>query len=716
MKSQSLSFKTIRFSLIGSALLLLSPTLSAQLVKPDTKIELVSEVTSVAEGESFAIALHLEPKKGWHIYWINAGDNGYPPRLDEGWFHPENFTIEELQFPAPHFVPFQDTMSYGYDDSTLFIADVVTPRSFDGDVTISATIGWLACDDSTCVPEDSEVSITLPKGDGSINREWEARFSAARAEHPTEMDWSATFTTTDTEVVFNVEIPSGVSLLHDVWFFPESEKLINHAAEQTIYVTDDQIRIKTVAGSHYDSYDEFHALLQTIPEPGNRSQSYRIHATRVDQLPNTKFISAKARTPVNFGTENFTIPVSENAVEEFFAAFLFAFLGGLVLNVMPCVLPILSLKALSVAELTGTDAKAANIAGWSYTAGVILCFQVLAILLILLRAGGLELGWGFQLQDPVTVALLALLVVVVGFNFSGLFEIRGSFANLGGLTSKLTNMRGTGDFFTGLLAVLIASPCTVPGMSLAAGYALAQPWPLLLTIFLGLGIGFALPYLLVTLAPPIRRLLPKPGAWMDTFRKLLAFPLYGTAIWLVFVLGSQAGNMAVVTFLSIGLITAFALWTWTRGRETSRVSWHIVAGLSTAGIIAIFVWLPPAPASTVTTVPEYEWSVVEVERRHTEDKPIFAYFTADWCVSCKWNERVALKSKKVQAYFEENEFIVFVGDWTSYDAEIKRELEKHDRAGVPLYLYYEPGGDINNPKVLPALLTPNSVISHCSLE
>lgn len=707
---------TSLISAISVVLLCFTTTLHGQLEKPDTSIELVSEVTSVAEGEPFSIALHLEPKEGWHIYWINGGDAGYAPRMKEGWVHPENFVIEELQFQAPHFVPFMQLMSYGYDDSTLFIADVITPESFDGDVTISAKVDWLACDDATCVPEKGEVSITLPKGDGSINSEWEARFSAARAEHPTEMDWNATFTTTDTEVVLEVVIPSGITLLHDVWFFPEVEKLINHAAEQTIHVSDERIRIKTAAGSLYDSFDGFHALLQTIPEPENRSQSYRIRASRVDELPSTKFTSAKARTPLNFGTENFTVPALESAVKQFFAAFLFAFLGGLVLNVMPCVLPILSLKALSVAELTGTDAKAANIAGWSYTAGVLLCFQILAILLILLRAGGLELGWGFQLQDPITVALLALLVIVVGFNFSGLFEIRGSFANLGGLTNKLTNMRGTGDFFTGLLAVLIASPCTVPGMSLAAGYALAQPWPLLLTIFLGLGIGFALPYLLVTLAPPIRRLLPKPGAWMDTFRKLLAFPLYGTAIWLVFVLGSQAGNMAVVTFLSIALIAAFALWAWTRGRETSKVSWHTIAGLGAAGIVAIFVWIPPVPAGADTTVPELEWSVAEVERQHAEGKPIFAYFTADWCVSCKWNERVALKSKKVQQYFEENEFIVFVGDWTSYDAEIKRELEKHDRAGVPLYLYYEPDGDINKPTVLPALLTPNTVISHCSLE
>ncbi|MXZ44754.1 MAG: hypothetical protein F4Z01_07265 [Gammaproteobacteria bacterium] len=316
------------------------------------------------------------------------------------------------------------------------------------------------------------------------------------------------------------------------------------------------------------------------------------------------------------------------------------------------------------------------------------------------------------------------MVIVVAFNFSGLFEIRGTFANLGGLTSKLTNMRGTGDFFTGLLAVLIASPCTVPGMSLAAGYALAQPWPLLLTIFLGLGFGFALPYLLVTLVPPLRRLLPKPGAWMETFRKLLAFPLYATAIWLISVLGSQAGINGTVMFLSVVLVAAFALWSWTRGRETSKMSWHVVATLSVATVVAMYVWLPPTTVANThgtsgtvgTFANEVAWSVEEVERQHAEGKPIFAYFTADWCISCKANERVALKSKKVQRYFEENEFAVLVGDWTSKSADIKRELEKHDRAGVPLYLYYKPGGNINKPAILPAILTPNIVIKNTSLE
>ena len=678
--------------------------------KPDTSIELVSEVSSVAEGETFSIALHLEPKEGWHIYWINGGDAGYPPRMKEGWVHPENFTIGDLQFEAPHFVPLLTQIQYGYEDSTLFIANVDAPETFDGEVTISAKVDWLACDDSTCVPEKGEVSLTLPKGDGSIDSEWHTRFNQSRSLHPLAVDWISTFTSTETQVVLDVEIPEASSLVHDVWFFPEVEKLIDHAAAQTIRVSDGRVRIQTVAGASYDKYDEFYALLQTVPDAENRSQSYRIKITRTDTLPSAKLSFGNTRTPLDFGVEE------TSASQAFFTAFLFAFLGGLVLNVMPCVLPILSLKALSVAELTGSDAKAANIAGWAYTAGVLLCFQVLAIALVLLRAGGLELGWGFQLQDPIIVALLALLVVVVGFNFSGLFEIRGSFANLGGLTSKLTNMRGMGDFFTGLLAVLIASPCTVPGMSLAAGYALAQPWPLLLTIFLGLGIGFALPYLLVTLSPPIRRLLPKPGAWMDTFRKLLAFPLYGTAIWLVYVLGSQAGNFAVVTFLSITLITALTLWSWTKGRESSKLSWYSVAGLGTAGIVAIFIWMPPVPTSATATVPEFEWSVEEVARRHQEGKPMFAYFTADWCVSCKYNEVFALKTNRVQRHFEENEFIVFVGDWTSYGADIKRELERHERAGVPLYLYYKPGGNINEPIVLPAILTARGVVRRTALE
>lgn len=710
MKNQTLSFSTLLCLSIATVLLCFSPVVQGQIARPDTSIELVSEVASVAEGETFSVALHLEPKKGWHIYWINPGDAGKAPTVK--WQHSENFEIGDLQFQAPHFVPFQTLMSYGYDGSTLFIAEVTAPSAFEGDVTLSGAVQWLACDDSTCVPENGSVSITLPKGDGSLDRVWHARFNEARSEHAIEMDWNSTFTASESEMVIDIEVPEGVSLVHDVWFFPEAEKLINHAAAQSIFVQDGKVRIQTMAGALFDKYDEFHALLQTVPNEENLSQSFRIKTTRAQQLSGGGFTSGKARTPVNFGSDTFSVVGPSNAIQEFLRAFLFAFLGGLVLNVMPCVLPILSLKALSVAELTGSDAKAANIAGWSYTAGVLLCFQILAVALILLRAGGQELGWGYQLQDPITVSLLALLVLVVAFNFSGLFEIRGSFANLGGLTTKLTNMRGTGDFFTGLLAVLIASPCTVPGMSLAAGYALAQPIPLLLTIFLGLGIGFALPYLLVTLAPPIRNLLPKPGAWMETFRKVLAFPLYGTAIWLVFVLGSQAGHGAITILLSLSLIAAFGLWAWTRGRETSKVSWYVFAGVSVASMFAIYVWLPPVNSDSTTS--ELEWSVAEVERQHFAGKPVFAYFTADWCVSCKWNERVALKSKKVQRYFEENEFAVLVGDWTSYDADIKRELEKHGRAGVPLYLYYEPGGNINAPTILPALLTANTVISYCS--
>lgn len=218
------------------------------------------------------------------------------------------------------------------------------------------------------------------------------------------------------------------------------------------------------------------------------------------------------------------------------------------------------------------------------------------------------------------------------------------------------------------------------------------------------------------MVPPVRRLLPKPGAWMETFRKILAFPLYGTAIWLIFVMGSQAGNNAVAMFLSVTLIAALALWAWTRGRETRKVSWHVVAGLSVAGVIAIYTWLPPTTVVQGEGTDELAWSVEEVERQHATGKPIFVYFTADWCWSCKANERVALKSKKVQTYFEENEFVVLVGDWTSRSADIKRELEKHERAGVPLYLYYKPGGNINRPAILPAILTPNIVINNTSLD
>ncbi len=672
-----------------------------------TTLELVSEVTSVPEGGTFDIALHFVPDPGWHLYWINPGDTGQAPEVE--WDLPEGFEAGELQFNAPHFLPFMDTfISYGYEGSILFLSSISTPDAIDQDeVNLRGKVSWLICDDQTCIPGDSEVSLTLPKGDGDEYNEWHVKFNEARSEHPTEPGWVSHFTADESKLILDVQVPSGIEWVQDVWFFPANEKIIDHAQPQTISVIDGRVRIESVASTRTDRYDEIYGILTTAQGPeGDQGLSYLITSQKVSSLDSVDFDWSATRLPTEFGSVSNQTRL--DALLDFFQKFVFAFLGGVILNVMPCVLPILSLKALNVAELTGEDAKSARLAGYAYTAGVIVCFLILAGILVALRAAGEYVGWGFQLQDPFFVALMALLLVVVGFNFSGLFEIRGSFAQMGGLTDKLTNLSGAGDFFTGLLAVIIASPCTAPFMSVAAGYALGQPILVTMGIFVGLSLGFAAPYLLVTLIPAVRRILPKPGAWMDTFRRILAFPMYGTAIWLIWVLGNQAGTGGVVAVLTLILIAAFALWSWTKGRETSRVSWNISAVAGVAGIVAVLVLTPPQVE--VPSEPDIPWSVAELKAQHSAGKPIFAYFTADWCVSCKWNERVALQSRRVQRHFKNNDFVVLVGDWTLRGSEIAEELRKHDRAGVPLYLYYESGGDINSPKILPAILTPNLVI------
>lgn len=700
---------------ISAVAVLLSIGGFAQQRAINTDYELVAEVTSIVEGESFDVALHLDPDPGWHVYWINAGDNGFPPRIR--WDLPEGFVAGDLQYKTPEFIPFQQYVSYGYNGSTYFLSTITAPDKISDNVTLNARVSWLACDDELCIPESGEVSLTLPRGDSTAYSEHRAQFVLTRNEHPVTVPWEATFTSNDEEVVIDVNLPADLTGIQDVWFFPASTDLIDHAVAQQISSTPGSLRIATIAGSNHTSYDQISGVLKTASDTNGNSLSYAITAKRVDSMSATQFASTKSRLPLEFGnsshggtTDSGTVAsTGEFSASEFLQYLLFAFFGGLILNIMPCVLPILSLKALSVAEMASDDARGVRIAGLSYTAGVVLCFLALVGVLLILRASGAALGWGFQLQNPITITLMAMLLVVVGFNFSGLFEIQGSFANLGGLTQRLTSMRGTGDFFTGLLAVIIASPCTVPFMSVASGYALLQSTPVALGVFTGLAIGFASPYLLITFFPFLRNLLPKPGAWMETFRKILAFPMYGTALWLLWVLGSLTDNTTVTMTLAMMLVLAFVFWAWTRARETSQLRWNITS-LASALIVVGIAW-SLWTATEVELVEEFAWSETAVEEFHAQDKPIFAYFTADWCVSCKVNEAVALHRPRVQEYFADNEVVVLVGDWTAMDDEIARELERHDRVGVPLYLYYKPGGDINQPVVLPAALTPSVVLN-----
>ena len=682
----------------------------------NSTVDLISEVQSVAPGEEFAVAFLLRPDPGWHIYWINAGDAGKAASLK--WQLPDGFEVGELAFPSPNFVPFGPLMSYGYDEETLLIAHVRAPEVVEDSVPLIADAHWLICDDNICIPERAQVELSLPRGDGTVNADWRSDFAAARAKHPISVPWRASYTSNDEKVVFDLQVPVDFSLDGDVWLFPVAEKFIDHAAPQVFRVSSGLLRVETLAGPRHERYDSTPLVLKLFGTDaiGGHDQAFWMDATRVNQLGGIEFSSTFERIPGTTTTHaDAGEPETSNLIA-FLQNLLFAFLGGLILNAMPCVLPILSLKALSVVELSNSSASSARVSGLVYTLGVLFCFCVLAIVMFALRGAGEAVGWAFHLQSPTILVLLTLLMVAVGLNFSGVYELRGSFANIGGILDKVSRGKGE-EFFTGVLAVIVASPCTVPFMGAALGYALVQPVVAALGIFLGLALGFALPYLAISFVPAAKKIMPRPGAWMETMRRVMAFPMYATAIWLMWILGGQLGTDALAMLLVAAITLGFVLWTFTRARETNLWRWRV------SSIVGLFALLAaanvarddgsvasPQTASTAYAQ-EAEWSVDAVETLLAENKPVFAYFTADWCITCKYNERVALRSKRVLDFFEREGIRVLVADWTSEDPAITAELERHGRAGVPLYLFYGVGGSMDTPTILPEILTPDLVIS-----
>lgn len=675
----------------------------AQAVRTDhTQVELISETTSVAPGKSFSLGLRLAPDIGWHTYWINPGDAGKAASVK--WELPPGFEVGDLKFPAPGFVPFGPLMSYGYNETTLLIAEVRVPDEIDEELRFAGRADWLVCDDEVCIPERASIALVLPKGAGEINPARRQEFAAARAAQPLPAAWPASYSITGERIRFGIDLPATLEKVTDLYLFPVAEKLIDHVAKQQVSLDSERLVVETGTGPRVDRYDSTDLVLAFTSE-GIYRQSLWLTAERNDGDMATAVSNTESGGGSAGGGQALAI----------LQALAFAFLGGLILNLMPCVLPILSLKAMSLTEISASSARTARLSGFFYTLGVVVSFLLLALLMIGLRNAGEQVGWAFHLQNPHIVGALALVMFVVGMNFLGTFELSGGFANLGGLTQKLTEGKGA-EFFTGALAVIVASPCTVPFMSPALGFALVQPPFISLGVFASLGLGFALPFLLMALIPHARALLPRPGRWMETFRRLLAFPMFATALWLLWVLGRQAGVDALSLVLAAMIGLGFALMSW--GRVQARqgtLRWSLSAGAGAAVAVAGMYLASslasiPLNPSDDSTNRENVYSDEKLQVLHGQGVPVFAYFTADWCITCKVNERVALQSETVADYFEASGIEVLVGDWTNEDPSITSVLERHGRSGVPLYLYFKPSGNLQSPLILPALLTPDLVI------
>ncbi|WP_375395859.1 protein-disulfide reductase DsbD family protein [uncultured Sphingomonas sp.] len=632
---------------------------------------LVAESVVPRAGGIVTIAIDTQPEAGWHGYWLNPGDAGFPARLD--WTLPAGATVAGLRYPVPTTMLVAGLMNYVYKAPYAPLVTLSVPAGLPTGTKLPVRLkaDYLVCTDSICVPEAQTLSMDLTVGDGTIAPATRASFDAWRRAIPKPLGSAAAYSVKDGILRIAVPYPAG-AVATDAYFFPTTTGAVDYAAPQTVTRDGDMLTIatKTAAGS----------------KPAGAIEG----VLRIGVAQGLMLSAAPGGSPGSTDTNG------RGVLATTLIAFLGAVLGGLILNIMPCVFPILSLKALGLAK-GNTDARTARHDALAYAAGVILVLLALGGAILALRAGGSAVGWAFQLQDPRAIVVLLLLSVAIALNLSGLFEVpMPRFAGASGVS---------GSFATGALAAFVATPCTGPFMGAALGAALVLPWFAALAIFGGLGLGLALPFLAIGFVPALRRRLPRPGMWMETFRRILSVPMWLTAIALAWVLGRQAGVDGMSGALLATLGVAILLWIGgVRQHRGESFGWGygiaivMVAALS-SGMIARSAVHGTAPAAAGAE----PFTETKLASLRAGKRPVFAYFTADWCLTCKVNEKTAIETAATRAAFAKHNVAVLVGDWTDGDPALGRFIQAHNRAGVPLYLYYAPGAA--EPQVLPQVLT-----------
>ena len=652
---------------------------------------LLSSHYAVTPGQTFDVALRTELDDKWHTYWRNPGDSGEPVSIQ--WSLPDGVSVGPITWPLPDTIATGPIINYGFEGAPLFVQRMSVPEGASvGDVLqLSADVYYLVCKD-ICVPESGTLSMAVTIADApEVNARNAASIDAARAAAPVVADdISAGMVATGDALVIEISgLPEG--RFGEAQVFPYAQDVLGHSDAQDVTVLDGGLRIDTTASYGWeDGITEDQRALVTFVQDGERVG--RI----IDIAPNTSLgLAAGSASGAPFGL---------------LSAVLGALLGGLILNLMPCVFPVISLKALSLAKSAHGERRDARRQAWAYTVGVLASFAVLVAVLLAFKASGAALGWGFQLQNPVVVGLLALLLFAVGLNLIGAFEIAGG--GYQGTGASLAGKGGlTGSFFTGVLAVLVATPCTAPFMAAAIGYALAQPALATFVVFMALGLGFAAPFVLLAYAPGLLAKLPKPGPWMVRLREVLSFPMFAAALWLAWVVGNQIGVNGMAAVLLGMLALGLAVWMFQRGtvaRVVGVVALLLAVALPT---VAGSVLAPNADEATSAKLAADAWSPERVAELRAQGRPVFVDFTADWCVTCKMNEGAVLTRAEVRDAFERTNTAFLVADWTNKNDTIARELQAYGRAGVPLYLYFPAGDDSVRGQVLPQVLTVRKVVS-----
>ena len=623
--------------------------------------ELVAESRAEPAGEvELAIVMHTRP--GWHGYWLNPGDAGLPMQVD--WALPAGASVGPLRYPVPTRLIVADLMNYVYGRDHAILARLKVPAGASGLLPLRATMNWLACTDQVCVPEKGEISLSLPVG-GAGNAD--KRFDQWRRALPQTLASPARFALKGERVEVAVPLPAALTI-GEPYFFPAEDGPVDYAAPQTFRRAGDTL-IASLKRRRGDP-----AALSGVLALGDG------RGLEVRAVPG--LVTDDGR------------PVGALGFDAVLLALLGALAGGMLLNLMPCVFPILALKALHLAK-SGGDERAARRDALGYAAGAVVGTGLLGAALLAIRAGGSAAGWAFQLQDPRTILLLLLLATAITLNLLRLFElpVLGSEA------------RPTGSFATGALAAFVATPCAGPFLGAALGTALLLPATGSILVFAALGLGLALPFVLVAFVPAFRRILPQPGAWMARLQRFLAIPMAATAVGCLWLLWRQGGVVALAVGLGAMVLLALVLWVaGSRQRRGGSFGFTAIAAVLVVGAAAVAVVAQRPVTTARVPIGVKAWSEAAVRRELAAGKPVFAYFTADWCLSCKVNEAAAIERDTTRDAFRKAGVRVLVGDWTNGDPAITRLIESRGRAGVPLYLWYEPGRA--EPEELPQILTP----------
>jgi thiol:disulfide interchange protein/DsbC/DsbD-like thiol-disulfide interchange protein len=654
---------------------------------------LVAEAGSVVPGGTLWVDLHLEIAPGWHTYWRNPGDAGLPTEI--AWNLPVGFSAGEIAWPAPERFVVGTIGNYGYHGTADLVVPIAAPADLkpDGTVHIAAHAKWLVCSD-ICIPGEARLALDLPVGAAPLAGDPAATalVAAVRDRVPQTAKFATRFVASKRDL--KLFIPTAA--LADVdkptaSFFPFDGNIVDAATEPKVEDGADGLAVVLArASGPAVVLPERLAGVLVVRGAGGVERAYSIDAPRAAALP------LDAGNPVGW-----------------WQALLLALLGGIALNLMPCVFPVLSLKLLGLAASAHRAEQWRH--GVAYAAGVILSFALLGGVLLLLRAGGAAIGWGFQLQSPVVVALLAYLLLAMGLSLSGVAEFGAGLSGTGHRFAGRTGLAGA--FATGVLATIVATPCTAPFMGAALGAALIAPAPAALLIFVALGCGLALPFVLATAIPGIARKLPRPGVWMEWFKQLLAFPVYGTVAWLIWVVIQEVGPVGAISPLIGLVVVGFAVWIYGRTRAVGPDGRRLGAGLAGSGIAAALILATLMPAGEAVggtadtrrdNLGYQPFSIARLDRLAAERQPVFVNLTAAWCITCLVNEHTALDSRTVRRAFAERRIVALKGDWTRQNPEITAFLQQFGRSGVPLYLLYDKAG---TPTVLPQILTEASVLA-----